>query len=219
MSADKRNDLGIREDKPSDWFEPLYVRSGGDSNGIPWANMKTHPSFSAWLTRNTLESTGKSALVVGCGMGDDAIELESKGFRQITAFDVSGTAIRYCQERFPASTINFIQADLLKTQPNWEGKFDFVLEIFTIQALPPQYEDALIQNIAKFIAPGGHLLVIAQVSDKARSFEKGPPWLLTHHHVDKFIACGLKVVERHIEARSSDDRGDAYATTFQRPHD
>ena len=169
MSENKKNNLGIREDRPTDWFEPLYARSGNDGSGIPWANMKTHPSFSEWLAQNSLEGTGKFALVVGCGMGDDAIELEFRGF-QVTAFDVSDTAIQYCKDRFPESNVSFVQADLLKEQSNWDRKFDFVLEIFTIQALPPKYEDDLIQNISKFVAPGGNLLVIAEVSDEERSF-------------------------------------------------
>jgi ubiquinone/menaquinone biosynthesis C-methylase UbiE len=215
MSEDIKNDFGIREDKPADWFEPMYARSGSDGSGVPWANMKTHPSFSNWLARNNLNGTGKTALVIGCGMGDDAIELESKGF-QVTAFDVSDTAIQYCKDRFPESNVNFVPADLLKEQTEWKRKFDFVLEIFTIQALPPKYEDVLIQNIAEFVVPDGNILVIAEVSNEERSFDKGPPWLLTAQHIDKFISCGLNVVERHIEKSSSDHDGNGIlVTTFR----
>ena len=217
MSNDIKNDLGIKEDRPADWFEPLYAQSGSDGSGIPWANLRTHPSFSEWLKRTVLEGTGKSALVVGCGMGDDAIELESRGF-QVMAFDVSDTAIQYCKDRFPESDVDFVQADLLMEQPDWDRLFDFVLEIFTVQALPPKYEDELIQNISNFVAPGGHLLVIAEVSDEQRSFENGPPWLLTHQHVDKFTSCGLDVVERHIEKGSLDNNGsNIHVTTFKYP--
>jgi 2-polyprenyl-3-methyl-5-hydroxy-6-metoxy-1,4-benzoquinol methylase len=89
--------------------------------------MKTHPSFSHWLSQNPLSANNNSALVVGCGMGDDAIELESLGF-QVTAFDVSQSAIKFCKERFPQTTVNFVQADLLKDQVQWHKKFDFVLD-------------------------------------------------------------------------------------------
>lgn len=218
MSEDTKNKLGISEDEPADWFEPLYAQAGNDGSGIPWANMKTHPSFAEWLIQNSLEGTGKTALVVGCGMGDDAIELESRGF-QVTAFDVSDTAIQYCKNRFPESNVCFVQADLLNEQPYWDRKFDFVLEIFTIQALPPRYEDGLIQNIAKFVAPGGHLLVIAEVSDEERTFENGPPWLLNHNHEEKFMSCGLDVVMRNIENGSSNNDGnDIQVTTFKFSH-
>jgi ubiquinone/menaquinone biosynthesis C-methylase UbiE len=178
--------------------------------------MATHPSFGSWLSKNTLVGDGKLALVVGCGMGDDAIELEVLGF-EVTAFDVSGTAIKYCKERFPQSKVEFVRADLLEIQSQWQSKFDFVLEIFTVQALPPKYEKELIQNISNFVAPDGHILIIAEVGKEERSFENGPPWLLTSQHIDSFSSCGLKVVGQYVEQDSSNigELG-TYVTAFKR---
>lgn len=207
--------LSIQEDQPSNWFEPLYSSSTKNGAGVPWANMKTHPSFANWLGRNPQDGDGKSALVVGCGMGDDAIELETLGF-QVTAFDVSASAIEYCKERFPHSKVNFEQADLLEGQSQWRRKFDFVLEIFTIQALPPKYEKELIQNISDFVAPGGELLVIAEVGSEKRVFEKGPPWVLTPEHIDSFVSCGLSVQGQVVEESSLDNDEGIIVTTFNR---
>jgi 2-polyprenyl-3-methyl-5-hydroxy-6-metoxy-1,4-benzoquinol methylase len=216
VTKENQDRYSIQENQPSKWFEPLYAGSNTKGEGVPWANMDTHPSFRRWLTRNPLDGDGKSALVVGCGMGDDAIELESLGF-QVTAFDVSVSAIQFCKERFPQSNVAFVQADLLDRQPQWQQKFDFVLEIFTVQALPPRYERELIQNIAGFVAPGGHLLVIAEVGREERSFENGPPWILTSRHIDSFVSSGLGVAGKHVEKGSlgSDDTG-TYVTTFRR---
>ena len=214
----KNQDLfSIQEDQPSDWFEPLYAGSDTSGGGVPWANMETHPSFRSWLTtHNSLEGEGKLALVVGCGMGDDATELESLGF-QVTAFDVSATAIKLCKQRFPQSKVDFVQADLLESQSQWHRKFDFVLEIYTIQALPPKYEKELIQKISDFVAPDGQILVIAEIGSEERSFENGPPWVLTSQHIDSFVSCGLEVVGNYIEkdSLSNDDLGTC-VTTFQR---
>jgi ubiquinone/menaquinone biosynthesis C-methylase UbiE len=210
------NQFSVEENKPSNWFEPLYAKSGANGEGVPWANMETHPSFAKWLTENPLEGDGKSALVVGCGMGDDAIELEALGF-QVTAFDVSETAIRFCKERFPQSKVEFIQADLLNNQPQWHQKFDFVLEIFTVQALPPKYEKELIQNISNFVSPDGNILVIAEVGAEERSFENGPPWLLTSQHIDMFVLCGFKVIRKYVEKDSSSiGEPGTYVTAFKR---
>ncbi len=211
-----RERLSIHEDQPSNWFEPLYSNASKDGEGVPWANMDTHPSFANWLGRNALTGEGKSALVVGCGMGDDAIELETLGF-DVTAFDVSETAITYCKERFPQSNVAFEQADLLHDQPQWRRKFDFVLEIFTVQALPPKYEDDLIRNIAGFVAPGGRLLVIAEVGSEQRSFDNGPPWLLTPGHVDGFASCGLEVQGKSMEESSFEGADGICVTSFHRP--
>jgi SAM-dependent methyltransferase len=208
--------LSIEEDRPSNWFEPLYLKASKDGDGVRWANMKTHPSFANWLAENPQIGAGKPALVVGCGMGDDAIELESLGFH-VTAFDVSATAIEYCKERFPNSKVNFEQADLLEDQAQWQGKFDFVLEIFTVQALPPKYEKELVQNISSFVAPGGQLLVISEVGNEHRAFENGPPWLLTREHVDAFVSCGLMVEGKVVEKVSAHIGEELYITAFNRP--
>ena len=215
MSNDIKEELGIEEEKPADWFEPLYAGADRDGTGVPWANMVTHPSFAQWLTKYQLDGVGSTALVIGCGMGDDAVELESFGF-DVTAFDVSASAIQYCKERFPDSKVNFLQADLLKEQPHWDRQFDFVLEIFTVQALPPKYEEQLIENISKFVALNGQLLVIAEVKDEQRSYQNGPPWLLSPQHIDMFRDQGLDVVGQYIESSSLDDElSNTYITTFK----
>jgi len=216
MEKSVQEQLSIQEDKPTSWFEPLYARSNNNGEGVPWANMKTHPSFDNWLKHTPLTGDEKSALVVGCGMGDDAITLESLGF-QVMAFDVSETAIKYCKDRFPQSKVDFAQADLLAPQPQWNEKFDFVLEIFTIQALPPRYEKEVIKNIASFVSPNGQLLVIAEVTREERAFDNGPPWVLTPHHIDSFVSCGLKVVGKYVEQDSSSiGKLGTYVTTFKR---
>ena len=215
MKNKNQEQYSIQEDKPVDWFEPLYAKSNKEGEGVPWANMETHPSFGRWLDQNQLIGDNKLALVVGCGMGDDAIELEKLGF-QVTAFDVSETAINLCKERFPQTTVNFVQADLLKRQAQWYKNFDFVLAIYTVQALPPSYERELIQHISDFVAPKGQLVVVAEVGDKERTFENGPPWLLTPEHVDLFTSCGLRVTGKYIEQDSLDtDIGVTYVTTFK----
>lgn len=216
MKNKSQEEFSIQENQPADWFEPLYAGSNAKGEGVPWANMETHPFFRKWLTQNPLDGTGKRALVVGCGMGDDAIELESLGF-QVTAFDVSATAIKFCKERFPQSKVDFVQADLLEEQDQWQGKFDFVLEIYTVQALPPKFETEIIQNIANFIAIDGQILVIAEVGKEERSFENGPPWLLTPKHIEQFESHGLEVVDRQTEKDASGNEDlDTYITTFKR---
>ncbi len=193
MDEALRKKLGINENKPNDWFETLYANSNEGGEGVPWANMAPHPLFENWLAQHPVNVKDKTALVVGCGMGDDAIELESRGFA-VTAFDVSESAIDICKKRFPKSTVQFVQADLIAGNKDWWNKFDFVLEIFTIQALPPKYEQTLIQNISDFVADQGQLLVITEIQTNKRTYENGPPWLLNPNYIASFENCGLQLV-------------------------
>ena len=190
MSEELKDKLGIKEDKPTDWFEIIYSKSNTEGNGVPWANMGPHPIFKRWITNNPVNGKGKTALVIGCGMGDDAIALEARGFT-VTAFDVSSSAIGLCKRRFPTSSVTFVQADLLEELREWHQKFDFVLEIFTIQALPPKYECLLIQNISDFVSKKGTLAVITEVQQENRNYKNGPPWLLNSDYAKTFEACGL----------------------------
>lgn len=192
MDKQTKDRLGLSEEKPTDWFENLYAGSNTSGEGVPWANMDTHPVFKDWLSKNAISGNGKKALVVGCGLGDDAIELENLGFN-VTAFDVAESAIEICKKRFSNSTVDFVTADLLAGIPEWENQFDFVLEIFTIQALPPKYEELVIKNLSKLIAPYGELMVITEVQNAPRNFEVGPPWLLNHNYIELFEREGLKL--------------------------
>lgn len=206
--------INPNEDRPTEWFEPLYKKASIDGTGVPWANMKTQPYFEEWLLSNPLKGNDKKALVVGCGMGDDAITLEKLGF-EVTAFDVSETAINFCNQRFPDSSVNFLRADLFQAPALWLNHFDFILEIYTIQALPPKYEDEVISIISKWIAPKGTLLVIAAVTHERRNFKNGPPWLLNKNHVQKFESAGLKTDNLFIHPRA-DFNSQLYVSTFIR---
>ena len=205
----------MNEDRPTEWFEPLYRDTDTDGSGVPWANMETHPHFSAWLERSPIQGKGLSALVVGCGMGDDAVELASRGFA-VTAFDVSSSAIDHCRRRFVDSGVDWGVADLLNPPLEWYQHFNFVLEIYTIQALPPAYEAETIARIADFVAEGGLLLAIAIVGDTPRSFEAGPPWILTPGFVDTIQAQGLDAIDQTDDLEGAQHGGVSIAT-FQRP--
>ena len=214
MDEERRKKLGINENKPTDWFETLYSGSNMAGSGIPWANMAPHPIFEKWMNQCSALKSEKSALVVGCGLGDDAIFLEDKGY-QVTAFDVSESAIEFCKKRFLKSKVKFIQADLLEGVSEWFQKFDFVLEIFTIQALPPKYEKTLIKNIADFVAEDGTLVLITEVQSQKRSFENGPPWLLNDDYIKSFEDCGLKQIS-HSTSNEAEMGEEIHLSVFRR---
>ena len=82
----------IRTGAPLAWFETLYAQAEGDNSVVPWADMTVNANLAAWLERQQTAGAGRAALVVGCGLGDDAEALASLGFR-VTAFDISATCI------------------------------------------------------------------------------------------------------------------------------
>ncbi|MGB3637581.1 MAG: methyltransferase domain-containing protein, partial [Rivularia sp. (in: cyanobacteria)] len=95
------------------WFDSVYTKAKGDSNQVPWANMTANAYLKDWLNQNPQfgKDSLRKALVVGCGLGDDAEILAEKGF-DVTAFDISPTAIDWCKQRFPDSSVNYVIADV-----------------------------------------------------------------------------------------------------------
>ncbi|HKV43252.1 MAG TPA: class I SAM-dependent methyltransferase [bacterium] len=172
------------------WFDTVYAAAEGRPDRIPWADMRPNPNLLEWMSPLALRGPGQRALVVGCGLGDDAEALAGAGFA-VVAFDVSPAAIAWCRRRFPTSLVRYVAADLLAPPPEWRGAFDFVLEAYTLQALPPDARPQAVEAVAGFVAPGGTLLVIC----RGRNIEDDPggfPWPLTRAEVDLFRRHGLR---------------------------
>jgi SAM-dependent methyltransferase len=183
------------------WFEALYKESGGDSEFIPWADLEPNGFFRAWAVKTGLHGNGRKALVVGCGLGDDARYLTELGF-SVTAFDISPTAIGWAQRLHSDTDIVFAAADLFNPEPAWVGAFDFVLEVYTIQPLPPEIRPAVIDAIAAFVGHNGILVVVA----RGRGDDEEPvemPWPLSRCDLSRFGLSGL--IETGYEETPGDD--------------
>lgn len=174
---------------PLGWFEYLYSLAGGNTSIIPWADLRPNPNLVEWLDQQRIVGPGK-ALKVGCGLGDDAEELARRGF-ETTAFDVSETAIAWSRRRFPKSPVSYAVADLLSAPAEWEAKFDFVLESYTLQVLPRHLLTDAMRCISSFVAPAGTLLVITRGREPNEP-EGNMPWPLTRDELASFETFGLK---------------------------
>jgi len=211
---------GKKEDKNTAWFDPLYQKAEGDAEHIPWARMKPHPEFSDWVRLHPAESRakgkGQRALVVGCGLGDDAEELVRLGF-DVTAFDISQTAIGWCQQRFPESKVDYQVADLFAPPPDWRAGFDFVLEIYTIQALPLRVRPDAIRAIMDFVVPGGMLLAVCHGRPTTEREPEGPPWPVSREELNLFIEYGLRELSFEENHSTGTITPVYYRALFQRP--
>lgn len=191
LSARNRFD----RNNPTQWFESLYSEAQGDASSIPWADLAANPNLVSWLDRQAAVTTSKRAMVVGCGLGDDAQELARRGYA-VSAFDISSTAIDWCRRRFPDSLVEYIVADLLDLSPQWRRSFDLVVESYTLQALPPDLRTRAVSCVADLVRPGGTLLVICRGRDEADPVGE-LPWPLTKGDLKKIVDAGL--TERSVE--------------------
>jgi SAM-dependent methyltransferase len=183
----------LADEEPTGWFERLYVAADEGEAIVPWDRGAPHPLFVEWAAARRLEGHGRRALVVGAGFGEDAEYLARLGFATV-AFDISATAVRAARERFPASTVEYVTADLLAAPAEWRAAFDLVVEIFTVQALPDALRTRATEAVAGLVAPGGTLIVITAARDEDDGPMQGPPWPLTRREVEAFGSTGLRAV-------------------------
>jgi SAM-dependent methyltransferase len=181
------------------WFDRVYRDAQGATDAVPWADLAPNPGLLEWIKRGSFDGCGDRALVVGCGLGDDAEYLSARGCI-VTAFDVAPTAVAWCKRRFPSSRVSYEVADLLAPPSSYANAFDFVFEAYTIQSLPPGSKERAraIRVLSTFLAPGGTLLVLARGVDVASGIDDGPPWPLVRAELD---ACGdLADFDEYAEA-------------------
>ncbi len=136
------------------WFEALYAEAEGAAERIPWADLEPNPNLISWLNENDARGEGRRALVVGCGLGDDAELLAARGF-DVTAFDISAAAIDWVKRRYPDSEVDYVAADLFEPPPEWRGAFHLVLEVNTLQVLPSELRPDAIFAMVNCVTPGG----------------------------------------------------------------
>jgi len=192
----------IAKGEPLAWYDQVYGDAAGETNGVPWADLVVNPALVEWWERRG-DRKGR-AIVVGCGLGDDAEWLAARGMK-VTAFDVSPKAIAWARKRFPETEVDYHAADLFAPPSEWTRAFDFVFEAYTLQALAPDIRRKATSMVPRFVAPGGTLLVVARGADARATLEQGPPWPLAKPEVELVAIDG----ERTLTLTSWEDFIDA----------
>jgi len=161
-------------DEPIEWFDQLYGMANRDPAIIPWARMTPNQVMMNWVEENC--SAG-NALVIGCGLGDDAVGLENIGFN-VTAFDISEHCVDWCKERFPNSKVKWLVGDILDPKQEWYGNFDLIVEIHILQAIPDGgIREKAAEQMPKLLADNGKMLCIGRLDDGRQTIQP-PPWPL-----------------------------------------
>ena len=163
---------------PLIWFEELYKSSEGNEEMIPWSNGEPNHLLVEWLEGKPPQGR---ALVVGCGLGEDAAYLSKLGWK-VTAFDISPTAIRWARKNYANLDIEWRVEDLLKLPTEWRHKWDLVVEVHILQAIPEEVRVVAAPVLPSLLAHGGRLVSVGRVSNSGVR-TTGPPWPLSREFV------------------------------------
>ncbi len=226
------------------WFDALYKEAAGDNEKIPWADLEPNRFLRAWAEKSGLRGAGRRALVIGCGLGDDAFYLDDLGF-EVTGFDISPTAIEWARRLHADREIRFEVADLFDPPVEWtvtrnsvviargsagsktknpvaiargsDRGFEFVLEVYTIQPLPIDMRERVMDSIASFVAPGGELVVVTRGRGDDEEVVK-VPWPVSRKELARFEENGL--VQTYFEVMpddTDDEPADRFVVVYRRP--
>ena len=170
---------------PTGWFDSIYKSANGDHTKVFWADLEPSPYLVSWLEKNPIDKPSKRACVIGCGVGDDAEALSEFGF-EVTAFDISVTAIELCKNRYKDTKVNYVVADLFDYPKEWFEKFNVVYECNTIQVLPGDYRIKARIAMSSLICKDGYILVSCRSRNESEK-ENAIPLPLTKGEMDEFV--------------------------------
>jgi SAM-dependent methyltransferase len=190
----------LAKDDPTGWFEELYAAASEGKAVLPWDRGGAHAMLTEWVETAEPQGDGKRALVVGAGTGWDAELIADLGFDTI-AFDISPSAVEAARNAHPDTKVEYVVADLFDPPAEWQGAFDLVVEIYTVQALPIDLQPAATKQVTAQVRVGGTLLVIAVAREVVDGEEvaddtlEGPPWPLTRAAIDAFAIGDVRLIQ------------------------
>lgn len=173
------------KDDPTGWFDSIYSDAQGDYKAVFWADLEPSPYLVSWCKKNPISKNRNKAIVIGCGVGDDAEALSAFGY-EVIAFDIAPSAIELCKNRYPNTKVNYLVADLFDYPKEWFQNFDLVYECNTIQVLPGKYRIQARKAISSLISENGHVLVSCRSRNKDEQ-KDDIPLPLDKEEIDKFI--------------------------------
>lgn len=208
-------DEALAKGQPTQWFERLYHEARAGEAVVPWDDREANPLLVRWLDAH-LDALqhGGLALDIGCGMGDNTAELVRRGF-EVTAMDIAPSAVKAAADRC-GPIAEFVVGDALALPGAWRRRFALVLEVYTLQVLPPRERKIAAEGICTAVAEGGTLLLIARARDQSEP-TGSMPWPLTRKEIESLQSETLKLVsfEDLVDHESPAVR--RFVATFRRP--
>ncbi|MBC7835602.1 MAG: class I SAM-dependent methyltransferase [Phycisphaerales bacterium] len=179
---------------PATWFELEYRLR--DDAACPCDCPSPCSVLRTWLNAEgpSVVRPGSRVVVVGSGLGDDVAELSSRGF-DVTAFDVCLRAVELARARFPELASCFVQADVCDLPARLRRRFELVVDVQTLDSIPPGMRKEAAAGIASLVGAKGILLTIATARSTAESLDgvDGPPWPFTRDELcGMLLSAGLR---------------------------
>ena len=188
-------------DKVADEYEAL------ESADAPWPRLERVRAFVADVPPNS------HVLNIGCGNGLPATRVLAATHR-VVGIDISPEQIARAKSNVPAAT--FMCGDV-RTIDLANNSFDAIVALYLVDNVPSRDYPALFAKLARFLKPGGQLLLSAEPGqDPGQTYEwLGVPMFIntipTPELIELIEGAGLKVTSTDNEAQLEGGRPIDYA--------
>lgn len=182
----------------TDWEQKYVIED------TPWNKDEPAPGLVDWLDRNPMPQ-GSKILVPGCGIGHDAHLLASSGY-QVTALDLSPTAIRLAKEKYGGiENLTFREGDFLGDPQ--DEKYDLVFEHTLFCAIEIGRRKEYARALESCLHSGTRFLAIHFFIPREQD---GPPFGTDIKEVSNLFSPFLNLLEqwtpRHFPNREKEEQ-------------
>lgn len=160
-------------------------------NITPWDKDKPQPALREVVESGAVElprGEFKTALVPGCGSGNDVAYFAATLGITTVGVDVSAKAVEVANERLAASDattralVQFQAADFFSLT----GQYDLVYDYTFFVAIPPKRRAEWAAQMSQLVRRGGLLMTLVYpIAEADKGW--GPPWFLRPEHYDEVL--------------------------------
>ncbi len=171
------------------------------------------PPFVDLLGSAARPATGRMA-VIGCGAGHDALLFAAAGF-EVMGFDFAASPIDRARQAAEVRGIaaNFLQRNIFELLPEFNQRFDYVLEHTCFCAIDPGLRSQYVQVVKSLLRPGGTLIGLFFTHDRT----EGPPFGVKPSELLDYFAADFETLLFEPELNSIAKRkGEEYFGIFRR---
>lgn len=156
-----------------------------------------------YMQRAAARRAIRRAYDVGCGFGRLTPVLDEAA-SEVVAFEREPALVDTARRLLPAHRIEHVPT--LERLPVADASAEFVLTFTVLQHMPDPRAEAVLSEIGRVLAPGGHLLLVEETD---AALEAGDPeraelgytrgrtvsWYVEHFHPSTLLATSARVIE------------------------